>query len=124
MTAHVVYAAIDPERPATQSPAVVRLIREEIGFDGLLLTDDLSMKALAGSFAERAARALGGRLRHGRCTATATRRRWRRSPTAVRRWAGAAAARAAAALALRRGAAATSAALDAELADLGGLARA
>ena len=51
-------SAIDPEAPATQSAAVVRLIREEIGFGGLLMTDDLSMKALGGGFAERAARAL------------------------------------------------------------------
>ena len=58
MTAHVVYAALDPEAPATQSAAMVRLIREEIGFGGLLMTDDLSMKALRGGFAERAARAL------------------------------------------------------------------
>ncbi len=58
MTAHVVYAAIDAERPATQSGAVVRLIREEIGFDGLLMTDDLSMKALGGSFADRTEQAI------------------------------------------------------------------
>lgn len=58
MTAHVVYRALDPARPATQSPAVVRLMREAIGFDGLLLTDDLSMKALAGGFGERAAASL------------------------------------------------------------------
>ena len=57
MTGHVVFSAIDPEAPATQSPAVVRLMREEIGFGGLLMTDDLSMKALGGGFAERAARA-------------------------------------------------------------------
>lgn len=58
MTAHVVLTAIDPDSPATQSPAVVSLIREGIGFDGLLMTDDLSMSALAGSFGERAERAL------------------------------------------------------------------
>lgn len=58
MTAHVVYPALDPGAPATQSSAVVRLIREEIGFDGLLMTDDLSMRALRGGFAERAGRAL------------------------------------------------------------------
>jgi beta-N-acetylhexosaminidase len=59
MTAHVVYAAIDPRRPATTSrKAVRRVIREAIGFDGLLMSDDLSMKALAGSFAERAEAAL------------------------------------------------------------------
>ena len=55
MTAHVVYEAIDRDRPATLSPTVVReIIRGFIGFDGLLMTDDLSMKALSGSFAERA----------------------------------------------------------------------
>ena len=55
MTAHVVYEAIDPDRPATTSPAMVRVIREEIGFEGLLMTDDIGMEALAGSMAERAA---------------------------------------------------------------------
>ena len=55
MTAHVVYEALDPDRPATTSPTVIsQIIRGEIGFDGLLLTDDLSMKALSGSFRERA----------------------------------------------------------------------
>jgi beta-N-acetylhexosaminidase len=58
MTSHVVYAAIDPEAPATQSAAVVRLIRAELGFGGLLMTDDLSMKALGGGFGERVGRAL------------------------------------------------------------------
>lgn len=54
MTAHVIYEAIDPSAPATISATVVReVIRSHIGFDGLLLTDDLSMKALSGSFAER-----------------------------------------------------------------------
>jgi beta-N-acetylhexosaminidase len=55
MTAHVVYSAIDPSRPATISPEVVaRIMREQIGFGGLIISDDLSMKALGGSFAERA----------------------------------------------------------------------
>jgi beta-N-acetylhexosaminidase len=58
MTAHVLYPALDPEAPATQSAAVVGLIRAGIGFDGLLMTDDLSMQALTGSFATRAARAI------------------------------------------------------------------
>ena len=58
MTAHLVFAALDASAPATQSPTVVRLIRDEIGFDGLLMTDDLSMKALSGDFGERAARSL------------------------------------------------------------------
>jgi len=54
MTAHIVYEAIDADRPATTSPGVVQeIIRGEIGFDGLLMSDDLSMQALAGSFAER-----------------------------------------------------------------------
>lgn len=59
MTAHVVYEAIDPKRPATVSPRVVgRIIRGEIGFEGLLLSDDLSMAALQGSLADRAKAAL------------------------------------------------------------------
>ncbi|HEU6441329.1 MAG TPA: beta-N-acetylhexosaminidase [Microvirga sp.] len=54
MTAHVVYTALDPERPATTSPVVIRdVIRGHIGYDGLLMTDDLSMKALSGSFREK-----------------------------------------------------------------------
>ena len=57
MTAHLVYSAID-DRPATLSPAVMRLIREEIGFDGLIMTDDISMKALAGPLPEIAADAI------------------------------------------------------------------
>ncbi len=55
MTAHVVYTAFDPDLPATISPTMIRLIREEIGFDGLLMTDDLSMEALPGSIGERSA---------------------------------------------------------------------
>jgi len=58
MTAHVVYDAIDRKRPATHSRKAIRLIREVIGFDGLLMTDDLSMKALQGDFRERARQAL------------------------------------------------------------------
>ena len=54
MTAHVVYAAVDPDRPATLSPTVVTdVIRGLIGFNGLLMSDDLSMKALSGSFTEK-----------------------------------------------------------------------
>lgn len=57
MTAHVIYTAFDPDRPATHSPAVVGgVIRGEIGFDGLLMTDDLSMGALSGSIGERTRR--------------------------------------------------------------------
>jgi beta-N-acetylhexosaminidase len=59
MTAHVVYEAIDPARPATTSPRVVKeVIRGEIGFEGLLLSDDLSMNALSGTIAVRTKAAL------------------------------------------------------------------
>lgn len=59
MTAHVIYDAIDPNRPATTSPKVVRdVIRGEIGFPGLLMTDDLSMDALRGPLGARAKAAL------------------------------------------------------------------
>ena len=59
MTAHVVYDSIDPQRPATTSPKVIRdVIRGEIGFEGLLMSDDLSMKALDGPLASRAKAAL------------------------------------------------------------------
>ncbi len=54
MTAHVVYTAIDAARPATTSPrAIAEIIRGELGFDGLLMSDDVSMKALSGDFASR-----------------------------------------------------------------------
>lgn len=54
MTAHVVFEAIDPAAPATTSRSVIdTIIRGEIGFDGLLMSDDLSMNALAGSIADR-----------------------------------------------------------------------
>jgi beta-N-acetylhexosaminidase len=59
MTAHVVYSAIDPEHPATTSPLVIaEIVRKRIGFLGLLLTDDLSMRALQGPLGARAERAL------------------------------------------------------------------
>ncbi len=59
MTAHVVYDAIDPNRPATTSPRVIRdVIRGEIGYQGLLMTDDLSMEALSGPISARAKAAL------------------------------------------------------------------
>jgi beta-N-acetylhexosaminidase len=59
MTAHVVYESIDPQRPATTSPKVIRdVIRGEIGFNGLLMSDDLSMKALDGALSVRARLAL------------------------------------------------------------------
>ena len=58
MTAHIVYTALDADRCATQSPAVIRFIRDDIAFDGLLMSDDLSMKALTGSFEERTEKTL------------------------------------------------------------------
>ncbi len=54
MTAHVVYTALDRERPATISARVIGdIVRGEIGFEGLLFSDDLSMKALPGTFREK-----------------------------------------------------------------------
>jgi len=59
MTAHVLYSAIDAAHPATTSPAVIGdIIRGAIGFDGLLMSDDISMKALSGSVGESASAAL------------------------------------------------------------------
>jgi len=59
MTAHVVYADIDPQEPATHSARVIGdVIRGEIGFDGLLMSDDVNMKALRGTLAERCEKAL------------------------------------------------------------------
>jgi len=59
MTAHVVFTALDKTAPATLSRKVIsKIIRKEIGFRGLLMTDDLSMKALTGSYGERTRRAL------------------------------------------------------------------
>ena len=55
MTAHVVYTAWDPDRPASMSPIVIRdTIRGRIGFDGFLMSDDIGMEALAGDFGSRA----------------------------------------------------------------------
>ena len=59
MSAHIVFSDFDRERPATISPAIIaQVIRGEIGFDGLLMTDDISMQALAGAVEERASAAL------------------------------------------------------------------
>lgn len=54
MSAHIVFSQIDPDGPATTSAKMINLIRKEIGFDGLLMTDDLSMEALSGTVSERA----------------------------------------------------------------------
>ena len=54
MTAHVVFSALDPEQPATTSATIInQVIRGSIGFQGLLMSDDVSMNALQGSIAER-----------------------------------------------------------------------
>ncbi|MBO9459058.1 beta-N-acetylhexosaminidase [Labrenzia sp. R5_0] len=54
MTAHIVYEGIDPNTAGTQSAKVIQeIIRGEIGFDGCLMSDDISMKALGGSFEDR-----------------------------------------------------------------------
>jgi beta-N-acetylhexosaminidase len=70
MTAHVVYTELDAERCATLSPVVIDVIRSDIGFDGLLMSDDLGMAALGDSWRRAAT---------SRCTARATSRRCRRS---------------------------------------------
>jgi beta-N-acetylhexosaminidase len=59
MTAHILYPTWDPDRPATLSLAIIeRVIRGRIGFEGVLVTDDLAMRALSGSPADLAVRAL------------------------------------------------------------------
>ena len=58
MSAHVVFTAIDRKRPATTSKKAVKLMREHLGFEGLLLSDDLVMNALSGTLTERAEAAL------------------------------------------------------------------
>ena len=59
MTSHIVFQAWDAERPAPLSPIVIdQVIRGEIGFDGLLMTDDIDMKALSGTAGDKAAGAI------------------------------------------------------------------
>lgn len=59
MTAHIIYQALDPETEATSSPRLIeQIIRDYIGFNGVLISDDLSMKALSGNFPTRARRSL------------------------------------------------------------------
>jgi len=61
MSAHIVFTALDPERPATTSRKVIdEIIRGTIGFDGLLISDDSSMNALKGTLGERAANIVAG----------------------------------------------------------------
>ena len=82
MTAHVLYPAWDEARPATLSPTIIAgIIRGEIGFDGLLMSDDLAMQALSGTIAERGRAAIAagcdvvlhgsGRLEEGAALAAA-----------------------------------------------------
>lgn len=61
MSAHIVFTAVDSEQPATISPKVIsEVIRERIGFDGLLMSDDSSMNALKGTLGERTAKIAAG----------------------------------------------------------------
>ncbi len=53
MTAHIVYSAFDPDQPATSSKPMMDIIRNEIGFDGFLMTDDINMEALEGTLTQR-----------------------------------------------------------------------
>jgi len=59
MSAHVLFSELDETQPATTSPAMHRVIRQDIGFDGLLMTDDISMDALQGNVVERSLAAIG-----------------------------------------------------------------
>ena len=59
MTAHVIYNVLDRTNPATHSAMIIRgLIRKDFGFSGVLVSDDLSMKALSGGLGDRARKAL------------------------------------------------------------------
>ncbi|MDA7705289.1 beta-N-acetylhexosaminidase [Rickettsiales bacterium] len=58
MTAHILYSQIDDKNPATMSKKMIDLIRNDIGFKNIIMTDDLSMKALRGSFSEKTAKSL------------------------------------------------------------------
>lgn len=58
MTAHIVYSAIDPQQPATFSRKVIDVIRKDIGFEGLIMSDAIDMQALSGAYDERARKTL------------------------------------------------------------------
>lgn len=58
MTAHVLYETLDAVNPATTSPEIIAMVRQDIGFRGLLMSDDISMNALTGPVAARGAAAL------------------------------------------------------------------
>ena len=89
MTAHILIPALDEERPATLSPAIVDgLLKQKLGFDGLVLSDDLEMKAISGRYghSEATVQAIARRLRRGADVRAATRSsRWPRSkPSSTR----------------------------------------
>ena len=58
MTAHIIFKSLDQKKPATLSSEVISLIRNKIGFDGVLITDDLSMRALSGPYKRRGEEAI------------------------------------------------------------------
>ena len=58
MTAHILYSQIDDQNPATMSKKMIDIIRNDIGFKNIIMTDDLSMKALQGSFTEKTEKSL------------------------------------------------------------------
>ena len=68
MTAHVLVVSIDDERPATLSPKIVqRILRDELGFDGVIVSDDLEMKAIANTYPPGEAAVAVDRCRMRRC---------------------------------------------------------
>lgn len=77
MTAHILYTAIDKINCATNSPTAIKMIREEIGFENILMSDDISMKALKGSFSEKSKGSLP-LAAIWFCTATAICWKWRK----------------------------------------------
>ena len=103
MTAHVVFSALDRAQPATTSATIIAdVIRASIGFQGLLMSDDVSMNALQGTIAERSRASLSCRLRHDPALQRQARTRWPRSRRMCRVLAGQALARADAALKARK----------------------
>ena len=86
MTAHIVYDALDPDLPATLSPTVIEsVIRGRIGFEGVLVSDDLAMNALSGAPADRAIRLRWQPAATWRCTAAVSWHRRRRCCARSRR---------------------------------------
>lgn len=58
MTAHIIYEALDPKNPVTQSSKAISYIREDLGFGNILVSDDLNMNALSGTLASRASKSI------------------------------------------------------------------